>query len=232
MGFCSARGLAVEKIQNIEPVLKDAHAVENSAALSGYYRLHAPIYDLTRWAFLFGRTRLIRTLASKLNGKSPATILEVGCGTGKNIIALARAFPDAKIIGCDLSKDMLTHASSSLAGALSKSQMAKVELINTSILTFNERQFDLIVCSYMLSMTGNSLEPILHSIRRRLSPNGALAIVDFDYSGFGFFRRWMRVNHVSLDGSLSRALTMFAKLEHKESHRAFGLWRWLLWIGK
>jgi S-adenosylmethionine-diacylgycerolhomoserine-N-methlytransferase len=232
MGICSARGVAVEKMQSIEPVLKNAHSVENSAALSGYYRLHAPIYDSTRWAFLFGRTRLIGTLASKLTGKSPASILEVGCGTGKNIIALARAFPDAKIIGCDLSKDMLTQARTSLARSLSEAEVAKVELINSSILSLNDQQYDLIVCSYMLSMTGDSLEPILHSIRRRLSPNGALAIVDFDYSGLGFFRRWMRVNHVSLDGSLSRALTMFAKVEHKESHRAFGLWRWLLWIGK
>ena len=36
------------------------------SAIAQYYRLHARIYDLTRWTFLRGREKLIRLAASAL----------------------------------------------------------------------------------------------------------------------------------------------------------------------
>ena len=56
------------------------------ASLDRYYRWHAHFYDATRWAFLFGRKALIRLAAKQLQ---PRRILEVGCGTGKNLAELA-----------------------------------------------------------------------------------------------------------------------------------------------
>ncbi|MEZ4622108.1 MAG: class I SAM-dependent methyltransferase [Caldilineaceae bacterium] len=81
-----------------------ATAVETDPqTLTRYYRFHAKLYDLTRWSFLFGREALIRTLP----GCCRATrILEVGCGTGKNLMVLAAAFPAAEITGVDLSPDI------------------------------------------------------------------------------------------------------------------------------
>jgi S-adenosylmethionine-diacylgycerolhomoserine-N-methlytransferase len=215
----------------VEHSLSNIQLSEKKAELGGYYRLHAPIYDLTRWAFLFGRNKLIKIVVNKISVQ-PKMILDVGCGTGKNIIALAKAFPDAKIIGCDLSDAMLSQARGVLRKSLTLAEHKNIELINSSILTMKDRQFDLIVCSYMLSMTADSLVPILHNIRRRLNPAGTLAIVDFEVSGFALFRRWMRVNHVALDGSVLQALSIFAKVEHQSSHQAFGLWRWFMWLGR
>ena len=51
----------------------------DAAALTRYYRWHAPLYDATRWSFLFGRAALIRGIALH---RRPRRILEVGCGTG------------------------------------------------------------------------------------------------------------------------------------------------------
>lgn len=65
------------------------------ASLTAYYRWHARIYDLTRWAFLFGRSQLIHKAAYRV--VQPARILEVGCGTGRNLVALAQRFPAARI---------------------------------------------------------------------------------------------------------------------------------------
>ena len=212
--------------------MKNIELAERRAELNGYYRLHAPIYDLTRWAFLFGRNKLVRVLASNLSGKPPKTILDVGCGTGKNVIALARAFPNAQIVGCDLSDAMLARARVAVQRSLKPDEITNVALITSSILTLKDRQFDLIVCSYMLSMTGDSLVPILHNICRRLNPTGTLAVVDFNFSALAMFRRWMRVNHVALDGRLLRALSLFAKVERQELHSASGIWNWFLWIGR
>ena len=76
----------------------------DTATLTRYYRWHARLYDATRWSFLFGRTALIRAIAAD---SQPRRILEIGCGTGSNLLYLHRQFPDAAITGLDLSADML-----------------------------------------------------------------------------------------------------------------------------
>jgi S-adenosylmethionine-diacylgycerolhomoserine-N-methlytransferase len=81
-------------------------------AIARYYQVHAKIYDLTRWTFLWGREALMRRLAASL---TPAYILEVGCGTGKHLLDLGRLFPRAHLCGVDLSASMLTQAKKKLA---------------------------------------------------------------------------------------------------------------------
>jgi S-adenosylmethionine-diacylgycerolhomoserine-N-methlytransferase len=48
--------------------------------MSGYYAWQSRIYDATRWAFLFGRDALLDDLQLKPGN----TVVEVGCGTGRN----------------------------------------------------------------------------------------------------------------------------------------------------
>ena len=81
------------------------------AALQRYYRFHARIYDLSRWSFLKGRKDLMVQVAAALQ---PRRILEVGCGTGANLLRLARSFPRAELCGLDLSGDMLAVAGGKL----------------------------------------------------------------------------------------------------------------------
>jgi ubiquinone/menaquinone biosynthesis C-methylase UbiE len=64
-------------------VRKENDTRDTQESLRGYYRLHSKIYDATRWSFLFGRHRLIELVASH---KTPTRILEVGCGTGTNLV--------------------------------------------------------------------------------------------------------------------------------------------------
>ena len=78
-----------------------------------YYRLHAWIYDLTRWTFLRGREELIRRAVAQCH---PHRIFEVGCGTGKNLLHLGRLFPEAELWGLDLSPHMLARARKKLRG--------------------------------------------------------------------------------------------------------------------
>jgi S-adenosylmethionine-diacylgycerolhomoserine-N-methlytransferase len=210
--------------------LVSTHLNSNDAALKNYYRWHAPIYDATRWAFLFGRARLIET-AFEIAKPQPKRILELGCGTGKNLLHLARRFPHAEIIGCDLSEAMLARAQANVKRKLSAAEQARVSLSNADV-TATPLQFDLIVCSYVMSMTGDQMAPLLARLHRCLTPTGRFAIVDFDQTRWSWFARWMRRNHVRMDGSLARTLAQLGRAEIVQTHTGFGLWRWLLWVGR
>src|SRR5689334_4058274 len=75
------------------------------------YQRH--VYDLSRKSYLLGRVRLVRGLALA----SRARICEIGCGTGRNLVALARRYPDAEIFGIDASNEMLKTARAAIARA-------------------------------------------------------------------------------------------------------------------
>ena len=56
------------------------------------------IYDLTRKPYLLGRDRLIASLAPPVGGQ----VLEIGCGTGRNLVEAARRWPHANFHGFDI----------------------------------------------------------------------------------------------------------------------------------
>jgi S-adenosylmethionine-diacylgycerolhomoserine-N-methlytransferase len=194
----------------------------SSANLSDYYRSHAGIYDWTRWTFLFGRSRLIRLAAERIQ---PRRVLEIGCGTGKNLVQLARAFPMAEIVGMDLSGDMLekTRRKTQRYGSrVSLMQGAYRE----EALSIGD-PFDLIVFSYCLSMINPGYADVLQRCQQDLSQSGWLAIVDFHDTPFRWFGRWMGLNHVRLDGQILEALRRSALwLGHCDIRPAYGgIWR-------
>ena len=133
-----------------------------------HYKKDASIYDFNRRFFLFGRNRLINQIAKTL---SPSSILEIGCGTGVNLIKLNKLFPDSKITGLDVSPEMLQVARTKI------SRNANITLINdmfdqhTSLPTF-----DLILCSYTASTVPN-LSLFLNTIAMHLTDQGHFACV-------------------------------------------------------
>lgn len=62
--------------------------------LNNLYRFQRHFYDLTRRFFLFGRDDLLR----QMNVQPAETVLEVGCGTGRNLLKLSRRAPQRSII--------------------------------------------------------------------------------------------------------------------------------------
>ena len=59
---------------------------DHRAHMDGIYRYQRYIYDLTRKYYLLGRDRLLADLEPPDGG----TILEIGCGTGRNLVLAAR----------------------------------------------------------------------------------------------------------------------------------------------
>lgn len=194
--------------------------------IQGYYRLHAGIYDATRWSFLFGRTAIIRRAAAVVG--APARILEVGCGTGRNLIPLARRFPSSAVLGVDLSDSMLA-----LARRKSAPWGTRIRLEARAYDRPVSGGHDLVLCSYALSMFNPGFEVAIAAAHADLAPGGHFALVDFHATRFPWFARWMGVNHVRMDGQLRPLLRQHFAAVTDELRPAYGgLWDYLLFVGR
>ncbi|MFH5833980.1 class I SAM-dependent methyltransferase [Halalkalibaculum sp. DA384] len=191
-----------------------------------YYRLHSSIYDWTRWSFLFGREELLNRIPEL---PPNPRILEIGCGTGTNLTNLEYLFPDALIYGMDLSGDMIRQARTKV------DKSRQITLVNGAYgdNKFNFEPFNLILLSYSLSMLGSQAEQIMKQVHRDLTSDGYVAVVDFSDTRFSWFQRWMKLNHVAIDGQLTSLLNRLfipRLTQHKKAY--LGLWRYLLFIGR
>ena len=91
-----------------------------AALMDRMYRRQRHIYDLSRKFYLLGRDEAIARLRPARGDK----VLEIGCGTGRNLIKLARAYPEARLFGLDVSREMLATAAASTARAGLASRIA------------------------------------------------------------------------------------------------------------
>lgn len=156
-----------------------AHAEGESAAshMDGIYRYQRHIYDLTRKYFLLGRDTMLRGLKPPPQGR----VLEVGCGTGRNLILAAQRYPEASFYGFDISEMMLVTARENIARAGLSDQITVVRGDATDFDTrdlFGFDDFDRVFISYSVSMIPPWREalPIAY---RAVTPGGSLHIVDF-----------------------------------------------------
>lgn len=202
----------------------------NAAALQRYYKLHASIYDLTRWSFLFGRQSIIKLAAEQ---SVPSNILEVGCGTGKNLESVGKYFPEAIITGLDLSSNMLEIANRKIENFDGRVNVVEQKYDSPIKNASDEiEKYDLILFSYALSMFNPGWDIAINSAKQQLSENGKIVIVDFHHSRFKSFRDWMGVNHVKMEAHLLPKLeNEFASI-YKEIRKAYlGVWEYVLFIG-
>lgn len=206
--------------QDMEPKLE--------SRLRSYYRLHARIYQATRWTFLFGRSRMIHLL--KLPLLTNKTVLEVGCGTGHNLAQLAANHPNLQLIGIDISPEMLLIAAKKLMRYSRRIFLLEKAYGNES-LTLPKKP-DIILFSYCLTMINPGWERVVQQAQDDLEQGGKVAVVDFHGSPFSFFRRWMGVNHVRMEKHLLPVLEQRFVTVRKEIHTAYGgLWTYFIFIG-
>ena len=140
--------------------------------LERYYRFQSSIYDATRWLFLFGREVIIQEIRARI--PEAAEIVEIGCGTGRNLAHLARIFPEARITGIDLSPEMLAVAARRTARFGKRVTLCRY--IQRGPL---ETRPDAVLFSYSLSMMNPGWDELLASAAGSLGPSGIIAVVDF-----------------------------------------------------
>ncbi|PDV90224.1 SAM-dependent methyltransferase [Rhizobium sp. H4] len=187
---------------------------EHASLMDGMYRYQRHIYDLTRKYYLLGRDSTIRNLDVPEGG----TLLEVGCGTGRNMAFAHRHFPTAKLFGLDISQEMLISARKTFA---TKATIPEFRVADATAFTpreFGVSGFDRILISYALSMIPDWERAVDASIAA-LNPGGQLHIVDFgQQEGLPrWFRRmlqsWLAKFHVTPRSDLREVLEAQAE-EH------------------
>lgn len=178
---------------------KTAHD-SHSSLMDGIYSQQRHIYDFTRKYYLLGRDHTIKALAP-----APGqNVLEVGCGTGRNLIHAAKLFPQAHLYGLDISHEMLKTARTKIA----RSGLDKTIMLEQADAThfqaqtlFGQQGFDRIMISYAVSMIPAWEKAIEHAATQ-LNPGGQLHIVDFGMQDGlpKWFRaglhRWLKAFHV------------------------------------
>jgi S-adenosylmethionine-diacylgycerolhomoserine-N-methlytransferase len=162
----------------------------NQAALmDGVYRHQRHLYDATRKFYLFGRDRMLAGLDVPPGG----TVLELGCGTGRNLLLAAHRYRDARYFGLDISSEMLTSA---LKGVTRHGLSERIKLAQGDATRFDAEAlfgcatFDRVFISYSLSMIP-AWEKTIDAALAMLRPGTSLHIVDFGQQES--LPRWFRV---------------------------------------
>jgi S-adenosylmethionine-diacylgycerolhomoserine-N-methlytransferase len=160
-----------------EIVTSASWPTEATQRMNRMYRWQRHIYNATRRYYLFGRDQLISDLAPSAG----ARVLEIGCGTGRNLVHAAGLYPDVRFFGIDVSTEMLTSAIS----AISRRGMTdRIRVAHGDGTAFNARtlfgvpSFDRVIISYSLSMIPD-WRGVIQAAARCLAPGGRLHIVDF-----------------------------------------------------
>jgi len=182
------------------------------------YRSQRHIYDASRKFYLLGRDTLIADLAPPAG----ASVLEIGCGTGRNLVKLAGVYPQVRCYGLDVSAEMLATAQKSVdrAKLTQRIELRQADATNFDPRTlFGRADFDRIVISYALSMIP-PWEAVLDHAARCLAPGGSLHVVDFgDQAALpaafrAVLNQWLAWFHVTPRGTLQPTLAALAETQN------------------
>lgn len=156
------------KIQNPERVFEK---------MDKMYRHQRYFYDLTRKYYLLGRDRLLR----EMRVADGENVLEIGCGTARNLIILAKKRGGAHFYGLDASAEMLKTAQRKADAKHLENITLKTALADE--FRFDEtfgltQKFDACFFSYAVSIIPPWKESIENALEN-LKPGKSLYIVDF-----------------------------------------------------
>lgn len=148
------------------------HGIEGGYLNSGAAVSYDPI---TQYVVLPNETLVRQGLIDRIRVK-PRRILDLGCGTGSTTLMLKQAFPEAEVIGLDLSPYMLVRAED-------KAKTAGLEIqwyhANAEQTGFADQSFDLVTASLLFHETPPSVsQSILRESFRLLKVGGEVAILD------------------------------------------------------
>jgi S-adenosylmethionine-diacylgycerolhomoserine-N-methlytransferase len=168
----------------------------HAGLMDSIYRSQRHIYDVTRKYYLFGRDRMIAGLDLTQGG----SVLELGCGTGRNLDLIGKRWPGARLFGLDISAEMLKSAEAKLGADATLAQGDATGFDAEAL--FGQAQFDRVVLSFATSMIPEWVAALAQA-SALVAPGGSLHVVDFgDMRGLPaplrlMLKFWLAQFHVS-----------------------------------
>jgi SAM-dependent methyltransferase len=114
----------------------------------------------------------IADVHERLQADPPARVADIGCGEGWSTLAVARAYPKARVVGIDLDGPSIEAARSHAEA----SGMRGVEFRNADASALDEPA-DLALIIEAVHDMANPV-PVLRAVRESLVPGGSLIVVD------------------------------------------------------
>jgi ubiquinone/menaquinone biosynthesis C-methylase UbiE len=124
-----------------------------------FFNSHASVYD--QEIFTKNTTSEVEFLIKEFNLPVGASILDIGCGTGRHSIGLA--LHGCKMTGVDISPEMLN-----IARELARQQQVDIELICSDAQSFiTEKMFDgaICLCEGAFGLLGSADDPFEHDVK-------------------------------------------------------------------
>lgn len=118
------------------------------------------------WETRIGPHHLLALEAALANVPSPPRILDVGTGTGVVAMALAARYPEAEVVGIDLSRGMIDEALRKVTPELAG--RVRFEVGDASALVSPDGAFELVVLSNMI--------PFFDELARVAAPGGTIVL--------------------------------------------------------
>ena len=191
--------------------------------LEGFYAPQAERYDAFRARLLHGRSDLIEALEIPPG----ARVVELGCGTGGNLAALAHVRPLTSLASVqlvDLCPSLLAIARQRTSG------LDNVEVIEADATIWQPSQpVDRVFLSYALTMMPDWYA-VLVNAWSMLAPGGRLGVVDFHLPEAGkhianrlgnrFWQSWFSHDGVHLSDRHLRALQSLSINPYVQQRRA------------
>lgn len=171
-----------DRFRNPQLDYPDYYRSQNFHGITGgYLTVDAAVtYDpITHYVLPPNEEWVRQGLIEKIRCK-PRRILDLGCGTGSTTLLLKQTFPQAEVIGLDLSPYMLVVADDKARHAHSEITWIHGKAEHTP---FPDASFDLITASLLFHETPPSIsQMILRETFRLLTPGGEVIILDGNQS--------------------------------------------------
>jgi ubiquinone/menaquinone biosynthesis C-methylase UbiE len=169
---------AADRYRQPDLIYPEYYSSQNFHGIKGGYLnpIAAVSYDPITQYFLPPHETLVRQGLIDAVRVKPRRIIDLGCGTGSTTLMLKQAFPEAEVVGLDLSPYMLVVADM-------KAQKAdlNIQWLHSSAesVAFGDASFDLVASSLLFHETPPAVSrAILRESFRLLKVGGQVAILD------------------------------------------------------
>jgi len=179
-----------------------------------------------------GGQALVQWLRRSYPEFSPRRILDLGCGLGHNVIPIAQAFPEARIVAVDTGVPMLRYGAAR-AASMGVTNISFVQVNAEDLGRFPDHSFDWIQTTMFLHETSyKGMAKIMAETRRLLAPGGLVlhveqpqygedmpvfeqAMRDWDafYNNEPF---WTKLHEIDLDAAMVKAGFSPAEIIHDQ----------------